>query len=176
MTGDRRPWYKGKGCGCALVLVALYMGCAISLQMYQEHYLPRKLLPSPDMYQDASREMAIFCQSVNREIRIIEAWGSKWTPDSLVGKIQPNVGKLSPTEARFSFGPPAPGDYGYSLRMDHDSSTTETSTWNLYYYRLVRGETKEEHLYTLTIGRDENADLSRRKNRRLVTFGRQTQD
>lgn len=105
-------------------------------------------MQSASYYQEAAKQLALYCQSVDHKIRD-DNTGWILYP-KIIRELKPFYGHISPEGARVTIGG---GFYplGYFLEPNESASDEEHLAWDLYIYS--EGGTK--NLFTVTLSRED---------------------
>jgi len=120
---------------------------------------------SAEFYQEAAKQLARHCQSVDREISD-QNIGYILYP-KLIRELRPSYGNISPQGARVTFGG---GFYplGYILQLDKTTSTMKQFTWHLFIY----SEEGTKKIFTLEMDKHDKIPLDKIVNKATMEFDR----
>jgi tetratricopeptide (TPR) repeat protein len=154
MTGEN-PRKRSVGLCCAILaalalIPVILVGLSILGVFVRErrHAENRARLQSPQVYQPAAKQLALYCQSVTEEITD-HANGQAWLP-AVIRECHPSYGEIGPTGASFEMHGGF-DHYGYVLKKDEKGSTKTRNKWDLDFY-TEQGSTT---LCSVVLGVDE---------------------
>jgi len=140
-----------------LVAIVLAVGAGIALlgKMFYTMWEWSKWLDemqakmgAVEYYEEAGRELALYCQSVEREI---DDYGiGKMLFPEIIWELNPIYGSVSPELAEVNVG----GGFcrlGYWLEQNKSESSDDENTWDLYIYT----ETTQTKIYSFRLNKEE---------------------
>jgi hypothetical protein len=125
--------------------ISMFISIEKSVSQMQE---TEQKMRSSVYFQEAARQLAIYCQSVNTEIDD-QNIGHFLYP-KIIQELHPFYGHISPKGARVTIGG---GFYplGYFLELNQELSDEKTNAWDLYIYT----ESGTNPLYSLKLDKTE---------------------
>ncbi len=134
--------------GCALVWLGS-MAFVVLVHVRQEIAVDRRMR-TPAYYEEAARQLALYCQSVDKKISDHGVLRGNLFPE-IIREFKPFWGHISPEGAWVQIS----RDLNYSLTLNKAASNETQSVWDLYIW----GEESRERLCTVTLNREDRIPI-----------------